>query len=334
VSQSTSVVIAKSRSTQFRALKSAVLALALLAFATTFVWAGEPIPVNISNFNRVETDLDFGRTVKAGGFGKLSHNREMAPIDDQIVVRMNRDTLYSGSIFDLEAGPVTITLPDTGKRFMSMLAVSEDAFSPEVVYAPGHHTFTKENVGTRYVGIIIRTLANPQGLGDMKADHALQDAIKVEQARVGTFEVPNWDATSQDKAREALKALDSLGGASVKAYGTKSEVDPVDHLIEAAAGWGGNPSGAAIYLFLTPKENDGKTVYTLTVKDVPVDRFWSISVYNAEGFFVKNDLDAYSLNNLTMKSNPDGSSTVQFGGCQKSTANCLPTMPGWNYWGV
>jgi hypothetical protein len=64
---------------------------------------------------------------------------------------------------------------------------------------------------------------------------------------------------------------------------------------------------------------------------VPVDGFWSISLYNAKGFFQKNVFDAYSLNNLTAKANQDGSVTVQFGGCQKNTANCLPIVSGWNY---
>ena len=64
---------------------------------------------------------------------------------------------------------------------------------------------------------------------------------------------------------------------------------------------------------------------------MPVDGFWSISLYNAEGFFQKNDLNAYSLNNLTAKPNADGSFTIQFGDCQKDTPNCLPIMAGWNY---
>ena len=51
------------------------------------------------------------------------------------------------------------------------------------------------------------------------------------------------------------------------------------------------------------RKNDGKTVYRVTMKDVPVDAFWSISVYNAKGYFEKNDLNAYSLNNLTAKPN-------------------------------
>ena len=80
-----------------------------------------------------------------------------------------------------------------------------------------------------------------------------------------------------------------------------------------------------------PQANDGKTVYQLRVKDVPVDGFWSISLYNAKGYFEENALGAYSLNNVTAKANSDGSYTVQFGGCQKGVANCLPIVPDWNY---
>ena len=69
----------------------------------------------------------------------------------------------------------------------------------------------------------------------------------------------------------------------------------------------------------------------LTVKDVAVKGFWSISLYNEQGYFQKNDLHAYSLNNLIAKPNSDGSYTVRFGGCTASTENCLPIMAGWNY---
>jgi hypothetical protein len=67
------------------------------------------------------------------------------------------------------------------------------------------------------------------------------------------------------------------------------------------------------------------------VKDAPVDGFWSISVYDKGRLFVKNDLASYSINNLTATKSPDGSVTVQFGGCQKDTPNCIPTPPEWNY---
>lgn len=145
----------------------------------------------------------------------------------------------------------------------------------------------------------------------------------------GTLEVPAWDFVSQTKARLALLSLASLGGTGVM-FGRRDQVDPVSFLIGSAAGWGGNPPSAAVYSSVFPALNDGKTVYRLTVKDVPVDGFWSISVYNASGFFEPNSLGAYAVNNLTAKPNPDGATTVQFGGCLPATPNCLPTVAGWN----
>jgi para-nitrobenzyl esterase len=47
-----------------------------------------------------------------GGFGRLAHRRELTPIENQDVVRMNRDTLYSSGVFDLDAGALTITRPE------------------------------------------------------------------------------------------------------------------------------------------------------------------------------------------------------------------------------
>ncbi len=67
------------------------------------------------------------------------------------------------------------------------------------------------------------------------------------------------------------------------------------------------------------------------VADVPVDGFWSISLYNAEGYYQKNPFDSYTLNNITAKKAQDGSVTIHFGGCGGGLPNCLPIMKGWNY---
>ena len=100
------------------------------------------MPVTVDNFVRAESDLYLGVVaLKEGGFGKFEHHRELSPIDAQTIIRMNRDTLYSAAVFDLDAGPVTITLPDAGKRFMSMQVISQDEYSPPAVYGAGklHH---------------------------------------------------------------------------------------------------------------------------------------------------------------------------------------------------
>jgi len=58
--------------------------------------------------------------------GNFRHGRELAPIVNRGIVRPNRDTLYSFAVLDFDAGPVTVTLADAGKRLMAMQVVNED----------------------------------------------------------------------------------------------------------------------------------------------------------------------------------------------------------------
>jgi hypothetical protein len=237
----------------------------------------------------------------------------------------------STAVFDLDAGPVTVNLPNAGKHFMSTQVIDEDMYTPQVIYDAGSYTFTREQIGTRYVLLVVRLLVDPANPDDVKRVHNLQDAIKVSQQSPGSVEVPNWDPASQKKVRDALMVLAATLADTKRMFGTKDQVDPVRHLIGAASVWGGNPEKDALYLNVTPSKNDGTTVYKLKVKDVPVDAFWSITVYNAEGYFQPNELNAYSVNNITAKKGEDSSVTIQFGGCDDTIPNCLPIMKGWIY---
>jgi len=203
--------------------------------------SGDPISVTVDNFIRAESDLYLGNITKDGGFGKFNHRREPATIENQTVIRLNRDTLYSAAVFDLDAGPVTITLPDTGNGFMSMQVIDEDHCEPAVFYGAGSHTLTRDQIGTRYMAVAIRTLVDPADPKDIGEVHALQDAIKVSRKSPGKFEIPNWDPASQKKLRDALLVLGSTLPDFRKAFGTKEQVDPIRHLIGSAAAWGGNP---------------------------------------------------------------------------------------------
>src|SRR5512133_1608313 len=165
------------------------------------------VPVTIDNFNRAESDMYFAGVVKDGGFGKFHHRREPAAIDDQTIIRLNRDTLYSAGVFDLDASPLTISLPDAGNRFMSMQILDEDQYTPAVIYGAGSYTLNRQQIGTRYVLVGIRTLVDPNNKADVDQVHALQDAVRVEQKSSGRFEIPDWDQTSQSKVRDALLRL-------------------------------------------------------------------------------------------------------------------------------
>jgi hypothetical protein len=289
------------------------------------------VPVTVESFVRAESDRYFGIAVKAGGFGQFNHRRELIPLDKIFVVRVNRDTLYSTAVFDLDAGPVTITLPDAGGRFRSLVVIDEDQHVPAAVYDAGVYTFSREKFRTRYVMVALRTLYDPANPEDRRQALALQDATQVSQKEPGRFEVPAWDQAGLKKLRDALLVLGERIPDSRGMFGTQDQVSPVRHLIGAAMAWGGNGEKDALYFNVTPARNDGATIYRLNVKDVPVDAFWSVSVYDAAGFFQPNEYGAYTLNNLTAKKGADGSVAIQLGGCDGRIPNCLPVMPRWNY---
>ena len=286
--------------------------------------------VTLDNFERAESDLHFARAVQAGAFGKLVHARMPTPIEKQSGPRLNRDTLESTGVFDLAAAPVVVTLPETGGRYMTLQALSQDHDSIEVVDAPGTYTYTQERVGTRYLFLIVRTLPASERSVDLKVTNALQDRIQVAQERSGRFEVPRWDLKALDELRTQLAKREIPAGGG-EMFGARNEVDPELHRIGTAIEWGGLPRRALLREDRLPAVKDGQTIHTLTVRDAPVGGFWSVSVYNAKGYFERNDLGVYTLTSASAQPNRDGSYTLQFGGCRRRGNNCLPITPGWTY---
>lgn len=289
----------------------------------------EPEAVTVDTYIRADTDYYFQEKADAGAFGKFLHYREAPSLDKQLVIRMNRDTLYSYAILDLSE-PAVVVKPDSGDRFQSMVVLNQDHYIKLVAYDPGEYELTQDEFGTRYIHIAVRTFADPGDPEDMKAAHALQDALEIRQRDPGELELPNWNQEQLAALRKAVLGLVPFVSGSRGMFGDVDEVEPVRRLIGTAGGWGGNRYEDAIYLPITPEKSDGETPYVLTLGDVPVDGFWSISVYNADGYFEKNPQDAYSVNSVTAERDADGRITVHFGG-DPDQPNFLAIMPGWNY---
>ncbi len=302
-----------------------------VCFASVSVAVVAAEPVNVLNYIRAESDMQFkAYAAQAGGVGKLLHLRNPYSVEHQVTIRGNRDTLYSVGVFDVTS-PVTISKPESSGRFQSMLVVSQDHYNPVLKHGSGDVTLDFDTVGTRYAMVMFRTFADPNDPSDMRQAHSLQDAIKVEQASAGNLELPDWDKDSLTQTRQQLNGLAMKVDGYPLAFGRKGEVDPTQHLMGSAFGWGGNPQRGAMYFNVTPPKNDGTTAYTLTMpKDVPVEAFWSVTVYNVDGFFTPNEQNAYSFNSVTAKRDSDESVTVHFGG-DPTADNYLPITDGWNY---
>ncbi|MAT03800.1 MAG: carboxylesterase [Acidimicrobiaceae bacterium] len=284
--------------------------------------------VNVDNFVRAETDRMFAALQRdAGGINRFTHHREPADVEHQTVIRLNRDTLYSFAIVDISRG-ATVTIPDAGDRYVSVMVVDQDHFVHDVLHDPGAHELTRDQIGSSYVLVAARVLVDPNDPDDLAAVAAVQDGFDLTADSAIPFELPDYDKASFDTTRQALLQLAAGLTGFDRMFGRRDEVDPVRHLLGTAAGWGGLPTSEATYIGVSPGLPVGE--YELTVGDVPVDGFWSISMYNADGFFEPNPQGAYSINNITGVRNDDGTITVRFGG-DGSAPNTLPLTEGWNY---
>ena len=198
---------------------------------------------------------------------------------------------------------------------------------------PGVYDLTEENVGTRFALVTIRTFANPNDPDDLKKAHEAQDAIKVEGGGKGPFDAPDWDQQALATGRKALNDFAAaLGFEASKAFG-RAERDRSDVFSDRRRGPVGvgcrkarQCMSSIAWLRMT-----GDTPHKVTAKDVPVDGFWSITVYNSDGYLEANDLGVNNYNNFTAEPNDDGSITIHFGGCGDDRVNCIPVTKGWNY---
>ena len=126
---------------------------------------------------------------QSGGVNVLHHHREPASLDEQPVIRQNRDTLYSSAIVDISGG-ATLTLPDSGGRYLSVMVVNEDHYINRILHEPGTHELTVDEFDTDYVLVAARTLVDPNDPADVAEVNGLQDQMRLEAASAQAFVSP------------------------------------------------------------------------------------------------------------------------------------------------
>ena len=287
------------------------------------------IEVNVDNFARAEVASQVERFL---GFGAAvndwTHIRTPTPLDQQSVIRMNRDTLYSVAVVDAREG-ASVTLPDPGGRYLTVMVMDEDGYVARVLHDPGVQQLAADEVGGGFVVLIARILVDPTVPEDVAEVNGLQDLLVIDAPPARPWPSGQYDDASYRATRKPLLELGRGLHDSHRMFGTRESVDPVRFLIGTAGGFGGLPEEEAYYAIRATHLPVGR--YELRVADVPVDGFWSVSVYNRDGFFDENPFASYSVNNVTATADDDGAVTVHFGPEPDGSPNYLYVKDGWNY---
>ena len=287
------------------------------------------VDVNVRNFATIETAIQFGRTIGiAGGVDRFFRLRQPTRVDQQPVIRMQRDTLYAAAVVDISEG-AAVVIPDAGDRYLSAAVVNGDHYTNAIFHKAGTHQLSMDRFDTPYVQVVVRILVDPTDPEDIATVHALQDKLAIVSGAGRPFVAPEYDQERYEGLYQALLAVGSYLPDSVGAFGSRESVEPVSFLVNTAQGWGGLPETEAIYFTETTPRSVGH--YQLRLADVPADAFWSISVYNRDGYFEANPFDSYNLNSVFATAEDDGSYVVDFAPEDRGYHNFLYVMDGWNY---
>lgn len=287
--------------------------------------------VTEENYALAESQVIFATYVQriaaatnTNGMGVWLHLKEGADPKDRTIMRINFDTIYSTVIVDLTTEAV-LTMPETDGRYQSAWIITDEHYNPMAFVTPGTYTLTQENVGSRYATIAIRTQVNTADPADLAIANELQEQLVLEQEDRGSFDViHNWDMDEilKMRARYSVIAQEESIDSTVM-FGKKGEVPLKEHNVGTAVGWGGFTAERAVYPGYYPTSNRPQT---LTLKDVPAGAFWSVTVYDAEGY---SQGDIYNINSQFTVANEDGSVTIHFGG-DENAVNYMDIYEGWN----
>jgi len=288
--------------------------------------------VTPQNYGLAETQVIFTGYVKkiaaatgTNGIGVWLHNKVGADPKGKEIMRINFDTIYSFAIVDLSK-PATLEMPKTDGRYQTAWIITEEHYNPFAFDKAGTYKLTKENTGSNYVMIAIRTQANTADPKDLAIANALQERLILKQKVKGSYKASNaWNMDEILKMRAKYQKIQKDKDIKTEVmFGAKGLRTLENHNVGTAFGWGGFTPEQAVYPIYYPKD---ALPQTFTLKDVPVNAFYSITVYDKDGY---PQTDTYNINSQFAKKNADGSVTIHFGG-DKNQDNYMEIFEGWNF---
>ena len=315
-------------------LKPLAIALSLGASAPTLAdpvtsvddfFQPDGMTATAENYPTLETSRQLLIAQGRAAVNEFAHNRKLTPTDDQIVVRMNRDSYYSFAVVDVSAG-ASITIPPLPEgKYVSVQPVTMDHRIQPMSYGSG--TFELATHYGTHMYLIIRLDST---LSEADAN-AIQDDMVINAASAQPFSAEPVNKESFDAVELSLRQkLPDL----VKTFGpnlvngmftaptddSRGLYDFDKYTVGAAVGWGG--AQLADNLYESSPNFPAEGCYSATFEDPDNGAFWSFTVYDENGFMFD---DVAHMSSDIATANEDGTYTVSMG-CGADAPNNLPII--------
>ncbi|MCK5666026.1 MAG: DUF1214 domain-containing protein [Thiotrichaceae bacterium] len=305
------------------------ITISIFVFASTLIFGGlanagtaidgkeykNTIPVTEKNYTDAEAEFNFLKWKKKDAMNKLFHLTQLTPAGVMPTIRMNRDTLYSAALVDATNG-FTVHMPDQG-IFASVLVLDQKGYAQDYIWRRGTHKVTIDTKNGDFVWILFR-IGLEEGIE--KALEA-QKTVAISDMGSKVWTPKNYDL-NQYQALHDKYMLEAIDSGMFLQYGyDASRIDNRTKRLSDAAGWGGMDFGINNYQI--SKNMSGDNCYSTTFEDPLVDEFWSITLYDADGWLLPVN-EKNVLNSREAVANKDGTYTVRFN-CGKDAVNNLQT---------
>ena len=265
-----------------------------------------PIEVNVDNYARAEVAFQIDRFLAFGcGHQRLDPHPESDPDRPAVgdpdepghAVQRGRHRHQWGA---------TVTVPATDGRYLTVMIMNADGYVNRVVHEPGIEPLDGRRVRHRrrhrhrpHPGRPDRPRRRGRGQPAPGPAHhrgGLGAALGDRSVRRGELRQDETPPARPRRRHPGLRPdLRRQGGRRPGA------------LPDRDGGWLRRSSDRRGLLRHPRRTATGGSVRS-PVADVPVDGFWSVSVYNRDGYFDENPYDSYSVNSVTAVPDPEGRS--------------------------
>lgn len=297
-------------------MKKTILSLSLISAFSCIA-----APVTTENYVVAESDWYFDGVQKKAGVNTWMHDDPIS-LDNQQVIRSNRDVVYSIAIVDVSEG-ATFTVP-ASDEFQIIHIIDEHHLFHQVVKNGETLKVSADDIQGEYVYLLARTRDN----GDYEDTKKRQAMLKFEANSDRPYESKGFDAEEVIAFREELVRQVNDGEQPIAghdAFGkTLEDVNPHNYLYAAAYGWGGLPMDTAQYV---PLQVTSDKCQSWTIEKPALDwnnnGYLSATFYGADGWVHVED---FYIPHSEMQDNGDsfsfttncaqgkGNATVEKGG--------------------